>query len=240
MITAAVKLISLLFAAVQLAVVNGNAGVFTYYETPMFYRIGNDGYIMAHEPEVGFGPSQWRNIIFPPVLAPLGNQCGGRGQSTGYGQSPIVIPEDIVGTCETDFHGYEFEQSTCTWDQLDFRILLNGVIVGPKLNETCSLGRMKIPGNGNWFNALQYHIHTGSEHAVGSEYYAAELHVVHQEENQESFAVFGMFIDTNPDSPDEDHEDFEYYLQGWEAVGKWNYFLVWKAHCLLYDVRHYC
>ena len=43
--------------------VNANAGVFTYYETPMFDRIGNTGYVMAHAPAVGAGPSQWKNIL---------------------------------------------------------------------------------------------------------------------------------------------------------------------------------
>ena len=144
----------------------------------------------------------------------------GIGQSTGYGQSPIAIPRLSRDTCDTDFSGYAFESGDCSFDQLEFRIILNGVIVGPKADENCSLGRMKIPGNDNYFNALQYHIHTGSEHAVDGEYYAAELHVVHQEENEESFAVFGMFIDSNPEDEDQDHEMFDYYLQGWEAIGK--------------------
>ena len=94
------------------------------------------------------------------------------------------------------------------------------MIVGPRVGEDCTLGRMKIPGNKNYFNALQYHIHTGSEHSVDGKYYKAELHVVHQEENQESFAVFGMFIDSDPSDINKDHEMFDQYLQGWEAVGK--------------------
>lgn len=112
---------------------------------------------MAHEPEVGFGPSQWRNIIFPPVVAPMGNQCGGIGQSTGYGQSPIVIPEEVRDTCDTDLSGYTFESGDCTWDQLEFRAILNGLIVNATAGSGCSMGRMKIPGNDNYFNALQYH-----------------------------------------------------------------------------------
>lgn len=53
-------------------------------------------------------------------------------------------------------------------------------------------------------------------------YYPAELHVVHQEETQESFAVFGMFIDQNQEDEELEHGTFEYYLQGWEASGKYN------------------
>ena len=144
-------------------------------------------------------------------MAPTGNQCGGIGQRTGYGQSPIIIRNEVREQCDTDLSGYMFEGGTCTWDELDFRIVLNGVIIHPKPGVMCRFGRMKIPGNDNWFNALQYHIHTGSEHSVEqdnlqTEYYPAELHVVHQEETGESFAVFGMFIDQNPEDKDKDQE----------------------------------
>ena len=202
MVQRACKLLVWLLAAQHVA---GNAGVFTYYESPMFYRIGNDGYVMAHDPEVGFGPSQWRNIIFPPIIAPTGNMCGGRGQENGYGQSPIVIPPEARDTCDSNFEGFKFEGGDCSWNQLQFRIILNGVIVNAAPGETCSLGRMKIPGNDNYFNALQFHIHTNSEHSVDGEYFEAELHIVHLEETAESFAVFGMFIDTNPEDEDAEH-----------------------------------
>lgn len=79
---------------------------------------------------------------------------------------------------------------------------------------------MKIPNKENWFNALQFHIHISSELSVDGKYYPTELHVVHQETNEESFAVFGMFID-NKDNEDEEedqeHEVFEHVLKGWEA-----------------------
>lgn len=198
-------------------VVEGNAGLFTYYETPLFDRIGNKGVVMSVERAVGFGPSQWPNILFPPQLVATGNQCGGIGQATGYGQSPIVVAADVRDTCDVGLEGYEFEAGTCTWEDYNFRILTNGVIVGSD-NPDCSLGRMKIPGMENWFNALQFHIHTSSEHSVDGTYYKAELHVVHQESNGESFAVFGMFLDEDPD--DAPHSMFENFLQGWEARGK--------------------
>ena len=142
------------------------------------------------------------------------------------GQSPIAIPGNVRDTCHTDLSGYQFESGDCTWDDLNFRIVLNGVIVNATEDAGCSLGRMKIPGNSNWFNALQFHIHTGSEHSVEGEvaeptkYHPAELHIVHAEETMESFAVFGMFIDKNPEDEDQDHEFFENYLQGWESTGK--------------------
>jgi hypothetical protein len=209
------RLVLSLLSLAQL--VNGNAGIFTYYETPLFKRIGNKGVVMASERAVGAGPSQWPNILFPPQIAPSGNQCGGIGQRTGYGQSPIVVPAEARDSCDTGLEGYAFEGGSCTWEDLSFRIITNGVIIGAKLGATCSLGRMRVPGKTNYFNALQFHIHTSSEHSIDGTYYPAELHVVHQEETGESFAVFGMFIDQSPD--DQDHETFEYFLKGWEATG---------------------
>lgn len=186
---------------------------------------------MAKEPAVGNGPSQWRNIIFPPQIAPLGNQCGGVGQQTGFGQSPIVVPAEARDQCSVGMTGYKFEAGTCTWNDLNFQILNNGAWVGIQEGAACTLGRMKIPNKKNWFNALQFHIHTSSEHSVAGTYAPAELHVVHQESTGESFAVFGMFVDQvqemmvdastgNVLPVDEDHEVFESFLKGWEAKAK--------------------
>ena len=78
------KLTLLLHLGSLIPLANGNAGMFTYYETPLFYRIGNRGVIMATERAVGVGPSQWPNIFFPPVLVPTGNQGCVIAQTTGY------------------------------------------------------------------------------------------------------------------------------------------------------------
>jgi len=84
----------------------------------------------------------------------------------------------------------------------------------------CSFGSMNIPHSPNKFNALQFHIHTYSEHQILGQgdggYFPAELHVVHQEETLDSFAVFGTMISTG----DSDHPVFEWFLQGWEAVAQ--------------------
>ena len=98
----------------------------------------------------------------------------------------------------------------------------------------CSLGRMKIPGEDQWYIANQFHLHSNSEHSVSGSWFPAELHVVHVREDHKSFAVFGMFLDTDNDinggtildeaeaaDVDKDkgrHEIFDYYLQGWEAI----------------------
>ena len=79
---------------------------------------------------------------------------------------------------------------------------------------------MNIPHSPNKFNALQFHVHLFSEHQILGQgddgYFPAELHVVHQEETEESFAVFGTMISVGAD----DHPTFEYLLQGWEAVAQ--------------------
>jgi uncharacterized protein YneF (UPF0154 family) len=79
---------------------------------------------------------------------------------------------------------------------------------------------MSIPHSGNKFNALQFHIHTYSEHEIegtgNGGFFPAELHVVHQEVTEESFAVFGTMIDVGS----EPHPQFEGFLQGLEAAAQ--------------------
>jgi carbonic anhydrase len=79
---------------------------------------------------------------------------------------------------------------------------------------------MSIPHSPNKFNALQFHVHLFSEHQILGQgddgYFPAELHVVHQEETEESYAVFGTMISVGA----EDHPTFEYLLQGWESVAQ--------------------
>ena len=98
--------------------------------------------------------------------------------------------------------------------------LEKGVKVQPKDGTTCSFGQMNIPHTPNKFNALQFHIHTYSEHEIVGKgqngFFPAELHVVHQEETEESYAVFGTMIDVG----EEDHKVFEYFLQGWEYAAQ--------------------
>ena len=166
----------------------------------------------------------------------------------GHGQSPIVIPPETEDKCDTDLSGYMFEEGDCTWDQLFFQILSNGVWVGPKRvpgspntltpEVVCTMGRMKIPGDDNWYIANQLHIHSNSEHSVAGSFYAAEVHVVHfHEHDPRKFAVFAMFVENLDDDEDNEgghgtvlalrdrgdniqHTIFDHYLQGWEAVAK--------------------
>ncbi|KAL7566894.1 hypothetical protein ACA910_008621 [Epithemia clementina (nom. ined.)] len=164
----------------------------------------------------GLGPDRW------PFLEIDNNQCGGMGGKSGFGQSPVAIPQTVNDSCDTNKDAYLFNGGDCTWDDLKFSISNNGVKVEPKLNAdgvaTCSFGSMNIPQSPNKFNALQFHIHTYSEHQINGQgvlgHFPFELHVVHQEETKESFAVFGTMIDVG----DTAHPVFEYFLRGWELV----------------------
>ena len=79
---------------------------------------------------------------------------------------------------------------------------------------------MSIPQSGNKFNAIQFHVHTFSEHQIQGQgsggIFPAELHVVHQEETEESFAVFGTVISVGS----HEHPQFEGFLRGWEAAAQ--------------------
>jgi carbonic anhydrase len=184
-------------AAIAILTKSANAAVgeYTYYE---------DG---------GKGPSNWATL---PID---GNECGGTNGASGFGQSPVTVPSSTVGTCDTDMAAYKFNAGTCAWNQLDFTSSNNGVKVAPKADADCSFGSMSIPHTDKEMNALQFHIHTYSEHEIEGEgndgFFPAELHVVHQAADQSmEFAVFGTMIDVG----EEDHPDFEYFLQGWEAA----------------------
>jgi hypothetical protein len=100
---------------------------------------------------------------------------------------------------------------------------LLGVTAKPLVAGSCDFGQMDIPHSENKFNALQFHIHAYSEHAivgkgtVDGSFFPFELHVVHQESTKESFAVFGTMISV---VGDEEHAMFEQFLRGWEAAAQ--------------------
>lgn len=177
-----------------LSQVNGEGAGFTYYETG------------------GLGPLNWATLRIDD------NQCGGTFGKSTFGQSPVAIDEATGNTCNTGMSQYSFEGGDCQWSDLKFSINDGGVKV-EKVND-CSFGTMNIPHSPNKFNALQFHVHLSSEHTILGQgedgYFPAELHVVHQEETEESFAVFGTMISVGAD----DHPSFEYLLQGWEAVAQ--------------------
>jgi carbonic anhydrase len=94
---------------------------------------------------------------------------------------------------------------------MDYDVTKNGVQAN--IPETCERSTVEIPGvEGVIFEALQFHIHTSSEHTVDGGRFSAELHTVHKQIDGDRFAVVGMMI--QPDSF-EDNEAFGLLLQGW-------------------------
>ncbi|KAL7575679.1 hypothetical protein ACA910_011497 [Epithemia clementina (nom. ined.)] len=70
----------------------------------------------------GLGPDRW------PFLDLEGNQCGGMGGTTGYGQSPVTISQSVDNMCDTDKAVYAFTGGECTWDDLEFSISNSGML----------------------------------------------------------------------------------------------------------------
>jgi carbonic anhydrase len=74
---------------------------------------------------------------------------------------------------------------------------------------------MTIPNVSATYEVLQFHFHTGSEHALDGEHFGGEIHVVHQEVGGEGLAVLGMFVE--PTSFDDTHY-FDALISKWEEV----------------------
>ena len=106
------------------------------------------------------------------------------------------------------------QPGTCTLDDLSF-VVDDHVIQASYDSTDCTPPRMTIPGVNIPFEALQFHIHTGSDHAIDSTYYGADMHLVHKEVGGTRLAVLGLFLEpTNPS----DDDKFSSLLVEWESV----------------------
>jgi carbonic anhydrase len=91
-----------------------------------------------------------------------------------------------------------------------YAIIKNGVQAN--IPDTCEASTVEIPGVEGTYKALQFHIHTSSEHTLNGNRFSAELHTVHKQIDGDRYAVVGMMI--QPDAF-EDNEEFGLLLQGW-------------------------
>ena len=73
---------------------------------------------------------------------------------------------------------------------------------------------MEIPGIPGTYKALQFHIHTNSEHTIDGSHFGAELHIVHKEVDGDRYAVIGMMIEP---TAEKENELFQRLLHGWSA-----------------------
>jgi carbonic anhydrase len=78
--------------------------------------------------------------------------------------------------------------------------------------QNCQHPSVQIPGLAGSYRALQFHIHSSSEHTIDGKYFGAELHTVHQEVDGDRYAVVGMMIDPSADIM---NEVFQQVLDGW-------------------------
>jgi carbonic anhydrase len=86
-------------------------------------------------------------------------------------------------------------------------------------SETCENPTVEIPGIEGTYQALQFHIHTGSEHTIDGTSFGAELHTVHQEVGGERYAVVGMMIEP---TATEENMAFGELLKYWMELNTMN------------------
>jgi len=80
----------------------------------------------------------------------------------------------------------------------------------------CTPPQMRIPGQGKAFEALQFHFHTGSDHALDGRYYGADMHLVHREVGgSDRLSVLGFFFEPTDSDGIAKVRDL---LDEWEAV----------------------
>jgi carbonic anhydrase len=107
------------------------------------------------------------------------------------------------------------QDGNCPLSSLTYVIANNGVVVSYPTDGSCKLNTVEIPGLDGVYEALQFHIHSSSEHTVDGMFYGAELHVVHKLRGGERFAVVGIFL--NP-GLNKDNPEFGMVLDGWKKV----------------------
>lgn len=161
----------------------------------------------TYDPADSNGPGHWDDIVMEDAR----NDCG------GFENSPLALED---GPCD-EYGAYVLEAGNCKVSDVTFTVNDHGVKIDfPKPGEGCTNPSMEMPGTGGRdgiFDALQFHIHTGSEHTIDGVTFGAEMHVVHQkrdcpEDQERCFAVMGTKL--NP-ARNTNNEVFNTYLDGW-------------------------
>jgi hypothetical protein len=93
---------------------------------------------------------------------------------------------------------------------MTFVVDVNGLKASYPTDSSCKLDTMIIPGKEGVYEALQFHIHTSSEHTIDGSFFGAELHVVHKlkSDTETRFAVAGMVIEPTSNVNNPIFEDF--------------------------------
>jgi len=154
----------------------------------------------SYDPEDPNGPQNWH------TLPMSNNQCAGKKNSP--------IPIESRG-CDR-YDDYEFKNGDCRYDNMQYSLTNTGVKASfPSDEDACDRPTVNIPGIKGTFEALQFHIHTSSEHTIDGEFFGAELHTVHKDLAGDRFAVVGTLIQP---SAAKSNMFFEELLLGWEYM----------------------
>lgn len=168
----------------------------------ILYSSNAAGPSFSYDDASAVGPAGWSSLVYTDGTV---NQCGGTRNS------PIAVRTSSCGK----YADYIMNGGTCEVGDLEFSLNNHGVKATYK--DGCKKNTLNIPDVSGTFEALQFHIHTNSEHTINGESFAAELHIVHKQTNADRYAVVGMMIDVNNV---DNHDAFEQLLTGWEAEAK--------------------
>lgn len=106
--------------------------------------------------------------------------------ATGTEQSPI----DLADAADEDLTDLELDYHSAPAEVID-----TGHTIQVNLEDAGTMTR-----DGVTYSLVQFHFHAASEHLLNGEEYAAEVHLVHQAED-ESLAVLGILIEEGDENP---------------------------------------
>ncbi|MDQ0207225.1 carbonic anhydrase [Alkalicoccobacillus murimartini] len=104
--------------------------------------------------------------------------------SHGVEQSPVALHNDDASDEEKWSLDLDYKETT-------FSVENNGHTIQANVDEHSS---NKLIVNGTDYKLEQFHFHSQSEHTLNDDYYEMEVHLVHQDEDQ-NLAVLGVLIE---------------------------------------------
>jgi carbonic anhydrase len=110
----------------------------------------------------------------------------------------------------------QYKAGDCTVDALVFTISDHSIQATYNAS-LCSPPKMTIPNVSATYEVLQFHFHTGSEHALDGKHFGGEIHVVHKELGGQGLEVLGLFVE--PTSYGDTHY-FDALIPKWEFVAE--------------------
>lgn len=165
---------------------------------PVVFSAGS----FSYQPDSDKAPNSWGSLDLGPGTV---NECGGSAQSG------IDVP---TSSCNV-FDDYVFSAGSCTLDDITFSVNDHSILATYNA-DNCEVPRMIIPGQSTPYDVLQFHLHTGTDHAVDGRYFGSCMHLVHKQVGGSGgLSVLGFFLEpTNPDGIGM----FDDLLTEWENV----------------------